>query len=123
MRVWTPIPMYLSVVGVRPLSEERPWWGGGLLPRATQSRPTALHTGTQYHQPQTGGAVLCCSAVVPVENTSSPACRDCVHYSLTHTTDICREGIGGGGQTGTVSTLFLVLHTQSLSTPKPVSAV
>lgn len=56
--------MYLSVVGVGPLSEERPWWGGVLLPRATQSRPTALHTGTQYRQPQSGGALLCCAVLL-----------------------------------------------------------
>lgn len=37
--------VYLSVKGVGPLSEERPRWGGGLLPETTQSRPAPLYTG------------------------------------------------------------------------------
>lgn len=41
-----PCPdVYLSVKGVRPLSEERPRWGGGLLPGTTQSRPAPLYAG------------------------------------------------------------------------------
>lgn len=37
--------VYLSVKGVRALSKERPWWGGGLLPGTTQSRPAPLYAG------------------------------------------------------------------------------
>lgn len=37
--------VYLSIKGVRPLSKERPWWGGGLLPGTTQSRPAPLYAG------------------------------------------------------------------------------
>lgn len=37
--------VYLSIKGVGPWSEERPRWGGGLLPGATQSRPAPLYTG------------------------------------------------------------------------------
>lgn len=39
------LEVYLSVKGVRPLSEERPRWGRGLLPGTTQSRPAPLYTG------------------------------------------------------------------------------
>lgn len=45
-----PFPMYLSVVGVRSLPKKWTWWGGGLLPRATVSRPTPLHTGKRTWQ-------------------------------------------------------------------------
>lgn len=59
--LWGPNQMvYLSVKGVRPLSKERPWWGGGLLPGTTQSRPAPLYAGRWltilYHNNLLAGA-------------------------------------------------------------------